>query len=66
MSIAGLNQFKKNLDILFESDKFTEAKDVDKLNMGFSLLNSKYGLNRFGRITKCLKRNKKNIDEKTK
>ena len=43
MSLAGLHQFKENLDTLMNSQAWREADDCQRLHLGYALLNSRYG-----------------------
>lgn len=55
MSLNGLNQFRKNLDTVFESKEFKKLNEKQQLIFLFRLLNSEYGLNTFGVGVKSLK-----------
>jgi len=52
MSLAGLNQFKENLDTLMKSEIFKKADDGKKWDLGYRFLNSKYGLTFCGKVKK--------------
>lgn len=47
MSFSGIVQFDKNLRLLMNSEAFKEADDAQKLDLGYRLLKSKYGLGSF-------------------
>lgn len=47
MSFNGFATFDKNLRILMETEEFRKADDGEKLNLGYRLLRSKYGLGSF-------------------
>jgi len=44
MSLNGLVQFDKNLRKIMDSDQWKNGDFSDKANLGYRLLNSKYGL----------------------
>ncbi|MCK5617719.1 hypothetical protein KAR91_88460 [Candidatus Pacearchaeota archaeon] len=44
MSLAGLGTYKANLDRMMSSEAFKRADDAERLEMGYRLLNSRYGL----------------------
>jgi len=44
MSFSGLDQFRKNLDYLMDSDAFKNASDAERLKLGSALLRSRYGV----------------------
>lgn len=48
MSLAGLVTFERNLRILMDSEAFRNATPAEQLDLGCRLLNSPYGLPRFG------------------
>lgn len=50
MSFTGIVQFRENLDTLMESKAFKNASDGKQLEMGYRLLNSRYGLSFFGSV----------------
>ena len=55
MSLYGLKEFDYNLRKMMDSEAFKKADEVKKFNMGYRLLNSKYGLGSFfgfGRVKK--------------
>ena len=43
MSLAGAKQFDENLRKLMDSDAFKKASLASQLNMGYRMMNSKYG-----------------------
>ena len=43
MSLAGIMQFKENLDMVMNSKAFKKATDAERLHIGYKLLNSRYG-----------------------
>ena len=47
MSINGIAQFDKNLRVLMNSEAFKKADEAQKLNFGYRLFNSKYGIGAF-------------------
>ena len=44
MSYSGLKTFNKNISTLMESDIWKTSDDVARMNLGYKLLNSKYGI----------------------
>jgi hypothetical protein len=47
MSFAGMRTFEKNLSTLMDSEAFKNADEGARLNMGYRLLKSKYGIGSF-------------------
>ena len=63
MSFAGFVEYEKNLRTLMKSNAYKRANDSDKLELGYKLFKSKYGIGGFYGIKelkvndKCLKNN---------
>jgi len=51
MSVAGIVQFEKNLRSMMDSEAFNSADDAQKLNLGYRLLKSEYGLGKLGKVS---------------
>lgn len=62
MSFAGFKEYVENLDTLMESDAFKKMDWGERLEAGYSLLNSKYGKGSFFGFGK-VKSLKKDIEE---
>ena len=43
MSFSGLEQFNKNLLKLMKLESFKKCSESEKLNIGYKLINSKFG-----------------------
>ncbi len=60
MSFAGFQQFDKNLRGMMKTDKFKNSNDVEKLGLGYTLLNSKYGIgNLLGIVSKLFQQKRR-------
>ena len=62
MSFAGFKQFNENLLSLMETKTFKESSDTDKWELGYRLLNSKYGKGNFLGFGKVLPMNKEKLN----
>ena len=51
MSLNGLKQFSDNINTLMDTDAWKDADFGARCNMGYRLLNSKYGVGLFGRVS---------------
>lgn len=67
MSLAGIHTFNENLNKLMNSEAFKKADESERLDWGYRLLNSKFGLNmlpnklgifQFGEIKPILEKSK--------